>query len=377
MAEVLDAEAPDARPGDIVPGRAAVVYNPLKIDLDALRAAVAAEVPAGWAETLWLETTQDDPGSGQVREALRAGATLVIAAGGDGTIRATAEAIAGSGVPLALIAAGTGNLLARNLDLLTGDIPHAVRTAFTGVDARIDLARLEIHRPGGAREAAAFVVMAGFGLDAKMLANTDDDLKRRVGWLAYVDAIRKALRDKNRLRMTYRTERRTTRSVSAHTLIVGNCGALPANILLLPNAAVDDGRFEAVFLRPESIRGWMQIVFKIFWENGVVRRTRLGRAMLTPDVAALRYVVGRELQVRLSRPEELELDGDGFGSATGFDLRIDAGGLTVRVPEGSRPPATPAADEPRRRRVAVGVAVVVAVVGTLTAVGIARRSRRR
>lgn len=357
-----------------------MIYNPLKVDLDALRTAVVAETPSEWAETLWLETTKDDPGPGQVREALEAGATLVIAAGGDGTIRAAAETIAGSGVPLALVAAGTGNLLARNLDLLSDDIPHAIRTAVTGVDAGIDLARLEIHRPGGVRESAAFVVMAGFGLDAKMLANTDDELKRRFGWLAYVDAIRKALRDENRLRMSYRTERGAARTVSAHTLIVGNCGALPANILLLPNAVVDDGRYEAVFLRPESVRGWLQIVFKIFWENGVVRRTRVGRRLLTPDVAALRYVVGRELQVRLSRPEELELDGDSFGQATGFDLRIDAGGLTVRVPEGSREPAVPAGEESDRRPTALLAAIAVLALVAGATVGITRivrwRSRR-
>jgi diacylglycerol kinase family enzyme len=187
-------------------------------------------------------------------------------------------------------------------------------------------------------ERAAYLVMAGFGLDAKMLSQTDEELKAKVGWLAYVDAIRKALRDKNHMRMRYRLDRRSARAVSAHTLIVGNCGSLPANILLLPHAAIDDGRFEAVFLRPESAWGWAQILVKVIWENGVLRRTKLGRGLVSPDVDALRYVKGQHLDVVLSRPEEVELDGDGFGRADAFRTWIDAGGLTVRVPASEEEP---------------------------------------
>ncbi|HEY6800452.1 MAG TPA: diacylglycerol kinase family protein [Agromyces sp.] len=312
-----------------------MIYNPVKVDIDELRAAVAAEPStAGWAETMWFETTEDDPGTGQAKEAVGQGADVVIAAGGDGTIRAVAQVLAGTSTSLALLPSGTGNLLARNLDLTLDDMAHSIEVAFAGTDRDIDLAWADIRREGGGVERQAFLVMAGLGLDAKMLSHTDEELKAKVGWLAYVDAIRKALRDKNRLRMRYRLDGRTTRTVSAHTLIIGNCGSLPANILLLPTAAIDDGRFEAVFLRPESAWGWVQIFVKIIWENGVLRRTKLGRQIMSPDVDALRYVKGRKLEVVLSRPEELELDGDGFGRTQAFRTWIDAGGLTVRVPKG-------------------------------------------
>ncbi|MFD4422442.1 diacylglycerol/lipid kinase family protein [Agromyces sp. NPDC058484] len=320
--------------------RAAVIYNPVKVDADELRAAVAAEPgAAGWAETMWFATSEEDPGTGQAKEAVEQGADVVIAAGGDGTIRAVAQVLAGTSASLALLPSGTGNLLARNLDLTLDDMAHSIGVAFGGADRRIDLAWAEIRREGGGIEREAFLVMAGLGLDAKMLSQTDEDLKARVGWLAYVDAARKALRDKNRLRMRYRFDGRSTRTVSAHTLIVGNCGSLPANILLLPTAAIDDGRFEAVFLRPESVWGWIQIFVKIIWENGVLRRTKLGRQMMSPDVDALRYVKGRRLEVVLSRPEELELDGDSFGVTRAFRMWIDAGGLTVRVPVAEAEPS--------------------------------------
>jgi diacylglycerol kinase family enzyme len=170
-----------------------------------------------------------------------------------------------------------------------------------------------------------------------------------MGWLAYVAAIRTALRDENRMRMRYRLDRHRIRALSAHTLIIGNCGSLPANILLLPTAAIDDGRFEAVFLRPESAWGWTQIMGKVIWENGVLRRTRWGRKFVGRDVDALRYVKGRRLEVVLSRPEEIELDGDGFGRASALRTWIDAGGLIVRVPPGEHRPSEERADPQERR----------------------------
>jgi diacylglycerol kinase (ATP) len=315
--------------------RAALIYNPVKVDLEPLKAAVTrAEEAAGWAETLWLETSVEDPGAGQTREALDAGVDMVIAAGGDGTVRVVADALHGSGIPLGLLPSGTGNLLARNLNLTLDDVDNALTVAFSGTDRPIDIGMIDIET-GEGRQRHAYVVMAGLGLDAKMLANTDDDLKKRAGWLAYVDALRKSLLDKNQLEFRYRLDGQKTRKVRAHTIIVGNCGALPANILLLPDAAVDDGEFDIVLLRPEGFFGWVQIIFKVVWENGVLRRSGVvGQKLmgLTKEVSALRYVKGRELIVRLERAQEIELDGDPFGTTSAFRTWIEPGGLTVRVP---------------------------------------------
>ncbi|WP_291056931.1 diacylglycerol kinase family protein [Herbiconiux sp.] len=325
------------------PRRAALVYNPIKVDLEALKTAVAhEEQESGWGETLWLETTEEDPGAGQTAEALKQKADLVIAAGGDGTVRIVAEALHGSGVPLALLPSGTGNLLARNLDLTLDDVPNALETAFRGEDRAIDLGLIRIRHQDDSVTKHAYLVMAGLGLDAKMLAATDDELKAKVGWLAYVKAIGQVLRDKNQLRIRYNLDNKGNKAVRAHTIMIGNCGSLPANILLLPDAAVDDGRFDIVILRPEGVIGWVQIMVKIFWENGVLRRTAAGRRLmgLTKEVRALNYLTGSELVLRLSRPEEIELDGDGVGQAVALKTWIDAGGLTVRVPAGSVPDDT-------------------------------------
>ena len=328
---------------------AAVVYNPVKVDLEALKASVARhEAPNGWGETLWFETSVEDPGEGVTKEALDAGADMVLAAGGDGTVRSVAQSVHGSEASLALLPSGTGNLLARNLDLTLNDLDHAVHTAFSGDDRAIDVGMIQIRREDASVEKFAYVVMAGLGIDATMIANTDDDLKKKVGWLAYVSAIAKALRDKNELRMRYNLDRQGNHSVRAHTIIIGNCGSLPANILLLPEAAVDDGQFDIVMLRPKGVVGWVQIIVKIVWENGVLRRTAAGRRLagLSKDVRALNYVKGKELVVKLDRAHDIELDGDSFGTATAFRTWVDAGALRVRIPASAKlEPAQPE-DEP-------------------------------
>src|SRR5688572_12914534 len=98
--------------------KAALIYNPIKADGTALRASLTRlSSEAGWAEPLFYETTVDDLGDDVTRQALEAGVDAVLVAGGDGTVRAVSEAMSGSGVRLAIVPSGTGNLLARNLKL--------------------------------------------------------------------------------------------------------------------------------------------------------------------------------------------------------------------------------------------------------------------
>ncbi|WP_210508204.1 diacylglycerol kinase family protein [Naasia sp. SYSU D00057] len=317
---------------------AAVVYNPIKVDLDAMRAAVdAAAASAGWGTTRWYETSEEDPGEGQTRQAVEDGADVVLAAGGDGTVRAVAQGLRDTGVPIALLPSGTGNLLARNLNLTLGNLEDSVATAFEGTDREIDLGVVEVRRPEGTRDRLVFLVMAGIGLDAQMIENTDTELKKKVGWLAYVDAIRKSLKGDNNTRLRFQLDGAPPRNLRVHTLMIGNCGSLPANILLLPEASVDDGLFDIVALRPQGLFGWIQIWVKIVWENGVLRRAgTVGRKLLdglSREVRALSYLKGKELILRPDEPVVFELDGDTFGEATALKAWVDPLALTVKIPQ--------------------------------------------
>jgi diacylglycerol kinase family enzyme len=323
--------------GRKVAGRrhAAVVYNPTKVDLRKLRPSLEkAESGSGWGRTRWLATSETDAGQAVTRDALDGGAAVVLAAGGDGTVRAVAEALRDSAVPLALLPVGTGNLLARNLDLGLSNLDASAATAFTGVERSVDLGVAEITREDGSTEEHVFLVMAGLGLDAKMIAKTNAKLKRAVGWLAYVDAGMRALPELAPVRLRYRLDGLPERSLTAHTLIVGNCGSLPGGILLIPDAEPDDGILDIAALRPRGRFGWLRVWNKIAWENGVLRKSAAGRMIidLTADVKDVTYFRGRSLGIALESPQEFQLDGDEFGRVTAVECFADRGALRVKIP---------------------------------------------
>lgn len=311
---------------------AAVVYNPIKVDVKELKSAVASEPSSALWSVQWFATREDDPGQGPARSALEAGASLVIVAGGDGTVRAVGEVLRHTSTRLALLPSGTGNLLARNLKLTLDDVPSSLHTAFAGIDRPIDVAGIELRRPDQSVDSHAFLVMAGAGLDAKIMSETDDELKKTVGWLAYAQAFLAVLRDKSVLRLEYKLDSDRNVSERAQSLIVGNCGSLPAKIVLMPDASVDDGLLDLIVLKPESFRGWLAVVFKIFWENGIVKRTRWGKRVRELDSTSVDMRQGRTLTVRLSRPEIVQLDGDPFGEMVGCRITIEPGALVVKVP---------------------------------------------
>jgi diacylglycerol kinase family enzyme len=315
---------------------AAVIYNPVKVNLKHLKAAVKlAESQTGWGRSMWFATSVLDPGGEVTVEALAKGADVVLAAGGDGTIRAVAESLRGTGVPLALLPSGTGNLLARNMALSLDNLEASVETAFSGRPRAIDVGVVEAERADGSRSSHVFLVMAGLGLDAQMAANTNAALKAAVGWIAYIDSIARAVRDNNRVKVRYSVDGGPQASATVNTVIVGNCGLLPGGIQLLPEAVIDDGIFDIVAFRPGGFVGWVQIYVKLVWENGVLRRSTVGRRIvsMSREVRALRYLRGSNLTIRLERPEEFELDGDPFGEAVALRASVDHLALRVMVPQ--------------------------------------------
>jgi len=321
------------------PGRqhAAVVVNPVKADAHALRDSVErAALAAGWSPSDWYETTPEDAGEEATARALAGGASVVIAAGGDGTVRAVAGALRGTGVPLTIVPAGTGNLLARNLDLPMGSTDAAVALAFTGAERAVDVG---IAHADDDRE-FVYLVMAGMGIDAAMIANTNSVLKKRVGWLAYVDGGVRSLPKVRRLRLRFSVDGGPARGANLSTILIANCGRLPCGIDLFPEARVDDGTLDIAVLQPKTVFGWLFIWRRLVWENRVLRRTTLGRSLLRftgnddagDDTRTIYYLRGREAEVSVREPQPFEIDGDAVGEVTALRFSVDPGALTVKVP---------------------------------------------
>lgn len=205
-------------------GRVWVVVNPTKlVDPQSFRARVSSEVLRRTSRpVMWIETTAADPGTGQAIEALRHRPSLIVAAGGDGTVRAVAAGVAHSGVDMAVLPVGTGNLLARNLGIPL-ELDRALDVALTPVARPMDLAWIRMKRvsvppdlpaegallrhagaaevrtlPEGTPEPAldeyAYVVIAGVGFDGQTMAETTPELKRKIGWTAYFFTALRSLR---------------------------------------------------------------------------------------------------------------------------------------------------------------------------------------
>ena len=323
---------------------AAVVYHPHKSDLSALQqAARTHEATAGWAPTRWYETAEDDSGAAATRQALDEGASVVLSSGGDGTVRAVAEQLRHTGIPLAIVPQGTGNVLARNLGMPLGDIDVAVRAAFEGEDRTIDLGVIKIVRPSedpdspdAARETTSehvFLALAGMGLDARLITATSSKLKKRVGWLAYVDAGVRSIVRQAPLQIHYSVDGSAPRPMKVYSVMIGNCGLLPGGVLLIPDAKVDDGVLDVIAMRPLGPFSWLSIWRKIGWENGVLRRSKAGRRIidLVNDTRSVTYLQAGRFAVSVPSPEPIQLDGDEFGLALAASGTVDPGALVVRV----------------------------------------------
>lgn len=312
---------------------AAIVYNPVRMPRTRVHRAIErAEARHGWARTQWFATDEADSGRRATQRACASGAEVIIVAGGDGTVRIASEVMAGSGIPMALLPLGTGNLLARNLGVPVGDHEAAINLAFTGDAREIDMCRAKVEYADGEFGSHTFVVMAGIGLDASMAKETSASAKKRFGWAAYILPIARSILINRKFTLTYRIDDARPRGARAHTVIVGNCGTLTGNMLLLPDAELDDGLIDVVMLRPQGRFGWASIGTRLTIQR-LARRSRVGREALanSTELKALAYAQGRQFDVRFDRPHEGQLDGDSIGEIIAARITVEPGALTVRV----------------------------------------------
>ena len=306
----------------------AVVAHPLRTAGDARARITRQCVELGWREPLWLETTAEDPGTGQANTAVRRGADVVMACGGDGTIRSVAQALAGTGVAMALLPTGTGNLLARTLGSPMELLP-AVRTALTGDDRKVDVGWVRVD---GAEDERAFLVMAGTGFDATIMEATPEALKVRVGTLAYVISGLRAMRGR-RTRVTLTLDDGAPLRRRTRTVLVGNSGTLLGGLVLMPAAAVDDGLLDVVNIAPKGLAGWVAVLVR------VLTRRRRGHQRIE-------HWQARSIVIAADAPQPSQLDGDPIGEAAELRIRVEQGALVVRVPD-AVPPDPPPITNPR------------------------------
>ena len=294
----------------------AVVVNPVKVaDLSAFRAMVErSAAAAGWGTPTWYQTTVEDTGRSMAEQAAISGAEMVLVCGGDGTVRTVCAELAGTGVSVGVVPAGTGNLLARNLGIPLY-LQAAVDVALGGQDRAIDLVKVT---GDGLADDEHFMVMAGMGFDAALMEGANEQIKARVGWLAYVvSGARNMMFPAWRVEISVDGGEWTRHR--ARTVVVGNVGYLQAGMPLLPDAAIDDGVLDLVILHPRTLLSWIPLAVRV-----------LSKGRRTDEL--VNRMTGRTVWVRAHADTPRQLDGDPIGP--GRELRAECvhGRLLVRVP---------------------------------------------
>jgi len=303
-----------------------------------LRHCAAAAKDRGW-EPWFAETSAAENGLVLTRRAVTAGAGLVFAAGGDGTVRACAEALAGTAVPLAIVPLGTANLAARALGV-PARAGQAIDAGFDGRDRRIDLGRLTrgdearkgrtartgVEAGGAARVAGTgieaggtvFAAMAGIGLDAAVVGAAWRPAKRRLGWVAYAVAGVTQL-GWPAADFTLRLDDGEPLRRRARCVVAANAGLLPGGFTLLPGARLDDGRLDVGILAPSGAWDWMRVA---------------GRVLARSQSADRPLERGQARRVLISAQADLPRQIDGEIAAPGRALSVSVcpGALTVRQP---------------------------------------------
>ena len=273
----------------------------------------AAAANAGWSAD-FVVTAKAEAGVAAARDAAAGGADLVVAVGGDGTVRGCAEGLARSGVPLGIVPVGTGNLLARTLG-----IPAHARAALAvalGVGGTSEVASVDRQIDLAMADGAPFTAMAGMGLDAKVVAATR--LKHHLGWLAYAmsGAIHLAM---SPARFTIRMDGGAPVERLARSVVVGNSGLLPGGFSLLPDARVDDGLLDVGILAPHGPLGWPRVATRVLTHSHHQDRQ-------------LEWFQAREVEITAHVVLPREVDGEIVTPAQTLTAAVRPGALITRVP---------------------------------------------
>jgi diacylglycerol kinase (ATP) len=286
---------------------AVVAHRKKSLDggLDELRTALADE---GAQDVLWYEVSKSRKAPKKVRKAVKAGADTVFVWGGDGMVQRCVDALAGTGTTVAIVPAGTANLLASNLGI-PDDLREAVRLGFHGERRPLDLGRLNGEH---------FAVMAGAGFDGELIAGADRELKGRLGKLSYVWA---GLRHVNGAapRVKVRVDGTKWFDGKASCVLLGNVGTITGGIQAFDDAKPDDGWLEVGVSTAQGAVQWAR----------TLGRMAAGRSDRSPFVRVTR---AKTIDVKFATPTTYELDGGERKPITRLKATVVPNAITVCVP---------------------------------------------
>jgi len=274
--------------------------------LDELRQTLADN---GQTRPLWYEVAGSRKARKAVRRAVGKGATLLFVWGGDGMVQRCIDAIRGLDVAIAILPAGTGNLLATDLGI-PKDIQKAVDIGLHGERRKLDVGTVNGER---------FAAMAGSGFDATMIRDTSDAAKRELGRLAYFRSSLRAIRARS-VRMKIRVDGAKWFNGKASCALIGNIGRVTGGVPVFGDASPFDGQLDVAVVTARTVWQWLRVLWVVIKGGDVgcelFERTR-----------------AKKIDIKLRSARRYELDGSTRPRARRLKVRIEAAAVTVCVPK--------------------------------------------
>jgi diacylglycerol kinase (ATP) len=262
----------------------------------------------GAVDIFWREVPKSRFAPKQVKRALAEGVDRIFVWGGDGTVQRCVDVVAGTSASLAIIPAGTANLLATNLGI-PKDIEAAVDIGLAGNLRSIDVGRINGER---------FAVMAGAGFDARMIGDANGALKDRVGRLAYIWTGAKNIRQKP-FRAKIAVDGVRWYNGEASCILLGNVGKLFGGVEAFDDARPDDGVLELGVVTAEGVRQWA----------GTMVRAVVGTASKSPLAQTTKV---RSVRIKLDRKVPYEIDGGDRKKVRKLRIEIEPDAVSLCVP---------------------------------------------
>ncbi|WP_027346773.1 diacylglycerol/lipid kinase family protein [Hamadaea tsunoensis] len=272
--------------------------------LSELRRLLAAE---GVRRPMWFEVDKSRKAPARVRAALKEKPSLVLVWGGDGMVQRCADTLAGSGVRMGILPAGTANLLATNLGI-PHDLEESLRIALHGEVRPIDLGKLNGEH---------FAVMAGAGFDARMIGDAGRSLKKRAGKLAYVWTGLRHVRD-NTVDVRVKVDGTTWYAGPASCVLLGNVGTITGGVRAFDDAHPDDGLLRVGVTTAQGALEWAR----------TMGRMALDRSEHSPFI---RVTAGHDIRVRFGRKTLYEMDGGARRTTRKLKAKVRPAALHVCV----------------------------------------------
>ena len=318
------------------PGLATVIASPLasrirdrKVRTGMIERIVHSLAGRGHRDVAVVEAGTPTTVRGAAEDALRDRSSLVVLAGGDGTVRDAAGVLAGHDLTVGIVPCGTGNLYAVSCGV-PGDTGAAIAALGTGRPRAFDIGEVSLFGETGTTgpdsgpvripDPSPFMVACGTGLDARLIEATSADMKRRYGVAAYFFAAA-GLLPHLRANPTVLTIDGVRTELESVVVLVANCGeAIPGR--LRPRLPLDpaDGLLH-VFVLPRG-----GVVHGI---RGVLELMTSQATGISPSGSALR-LAGSTVRVEVTPAQPTEIDGDPYPPAS-FDARIRPGALSLIV----------------------------------------------